>query len=44
MNAGYRDSCGRFDVPTKDETRSQYESNQIYCGVYKAANQASYNL
>ena len=24
MIAGYRDSCGWFDVPTKDETRFQY--------------------
>lgn len=37
MIAGYRDSCGWFDVPTKDETRFQYESNQIYCAAYKAA-------
>ncbi len=37
MIAGYRDSCGWFDVPTKDETRFQYESNQIYCEAYKAA-------
>ena len=37
MVAGYRDSCGWFDVPTKDETRFQYESNQIYCEAYKAA-------
>ena len=29
MIAGYRDSCGWFDVPTKDETRLQYESKQI---------------
>ncbi|MDE7220915.1 MAG: hypothetical protein K2O45_15080 [Oscillospiraceae bacterium] len=37
MIAGYRDSCSWFDVPTKDETRFQYESNQIYCEAYKAA-------
>ena len=37
MIAGYRDSCGWFDVPTKDETRFQYESAQIYCEAYKAA-------
>ena len=37
MMAGYRDSCGWFDVPTKDETRFQYESNQIYREAYKAA-------
>lgn len=37
MVAGYRDSCGWFNVPTKDETRFQYESNQIYCEAYKAA-------
>lgn len=37
MIAGYRDSCGWFDVPTKDESRFQYESNQIYCEAYKAA-------
>ena len=37
MSAGYRDSCGWFDVPTKDETRFQYESAQIYCEAYKAA-------
>ena len=37
MIAGYRDSCGWFDVPTKDETRFQYESNQIYCEAYKEA-------
>lgn len=37
MIAGYRDSCGWFDVPTKDETRFQYESNQIYCAAYKTA-------
>jgi len=37
MIAGYRESCGWFDVPTKDETRFQYESNQIYCAAYKAA-------
>lgn len=37
MIAGYRESCGWFDVPTKDETRFQYESNQIYCAAYKEA-------
>ena len=37
MIAGYRDSCGWFDVPTKDETRFQYESNQIYREAYNAA-------
>ena len=37
MIAGYRDSCGWFDVPTKDETRFQYESNHIYREAYKAA-------
>ena len=37
MIAGYRDSCGWFDVPTKDETLFQYESNQIYCEAYNAA-------
>lgn len=37
MIAGYRESGGWFDVPTKDETRFQYESNQIYCEAYKAA-------
>lgn len=37
MIAGYRDSCGWFDVPTKDETRFQHESAQIYCEAYKAA-------
>lgn len=37
MIAGYRDSCGWFDVPTKDETRFQYESNQIYREAYRAA-------
>ena len=37
MIAGYRDSCGWFDVPTKDETRFQYESAQIYCEAYRAA-------
>ncbi len=37
MVAGYRDSCGWFDVPTKDETRFQYESAQIYCEAYRAA-------
>lgn len=37
MIAGYRDSSGWFDVPTKDETRFQYESNQIYCEAYKEA-------
>ena len=37
MIAGYRDSCGWFDVPTKDETRFQYESNQIYYASYNEA-------
>ena len=37
MIAGYRESGGWFDVPTKDETRFQYESNQIYREAYKAA-------
>jgi hypothetical protein len=37
MMAGYRDSCGWFDVPTKDETRFQYESNQIYREAYNTA-------
>ena len=37
MIAGYRDSCGWFDVPTKDETRFQYESNQIYREAYNTA-------
>ena len=37
MIAGYRDSCGWFDVPTKDETRFQYESNQIYYAAYNEA-------
>lgn len=37
MIAGYGDSFGWTDVPTKDETRFQYESNQIYCEAYKAA-------
>lgn len=37
MIAGYRESDGWFDVPTKDETRFQYESNQIYCEAYRAA-------
>ena len=37
MIAGYRESGGWFDVPTKDETRFQYESNQIYCAAYRAA-------
>ena len=37
MIAGYRDSCGWFDVPTKDETRFQYESAQIYYKAYKEA-------
>ena len=37
MIAGYRESSGWFDVPTKDETRFQYESNQIYCEEYRAA-------
>lgn len=37
MIAGYRDSCGWFDVPAKDETRFQYESNHIYREAYKAA-------
>lgn len=36
MIAGYG-SFGWTDVPTKDETRFQYESNQIYCAAYKAA-------
>lgn len=36
MIAGYRDSCGWFNVPTKDETRFQYESNHIYREAYKA--------
>ena len=31
------DSCGWFNVPTKDETRFQYESNHIYREAYKAA-------
>ena len=37
MIAGYRESGGWFDVPTKDETRFQYKSNQIYREAYKAA-------
>jgi len=37
MIAGYGSSFGWVDVPTKDETRFQYESNQIYCAAYKAA-------
>ena len=37
MIAGYNRSCGWFDVPTKDETRFQYESNQIYYAAYNEA-------
>lgn len=37
MIAGYGSSFGWIDVPTKDETRFQYESNQIYCVAYKEA-------
>ena len=37
MIAGYRDSCGWFDVPTKDETRFQFESNQFYLEAYNSA-------
>ena len=37
MIAVYCDSCGWFDVPTKDETRFQYESNQIYREAYNTA-------
>ena len=37
MIAAYRDSCGWFACPTKDESRFQYESNQIYREAYNAA-------
>ena len=37
MIAAYRDSCGWFACPTEDESRFQYESNQIYYAVYNAA-------
>ena len=37
MIAGYGSSFGWIDVPTKDESRFQYESNQIYYEAYKAA-------
>lgn len=37
MIAGYRESGGWTSVPTADESRFQYESNQIYREAYKAA-------
>ena len=37
MIAAYRDSCGWFACPTEDESRFQYESNQIYRAAYNAA-------
>ncbi len=38
MIAGYNESFGGWtSVPTEDETRFQYESNQIYCEAYDAA-------
>lgn len=37
MIAGYGDSFGWTDVPTKDEMRFQYESTQIYYKAYKEA-------
>ena len=37
MIAAYRDSCGWFACPTEDESRFQYESNQIYYAAYNAA-------
>lgn len=37
MIAGYRDSCGWFDVPTADEMQFQSESMQIYYKAYKEA-------
>ena len=37
MIAGYRDGGGWTSVPTADETRFQYESNQIYREAYNAA-------
>lgn len=37
MIAGYRESGGWFPVPTADESRFQYESNQIYREAYNAA-------
>lgn len=37
MIAGYRDGGGWTSVPTADESRFQYESNQIYREAYNAA-------
>ena len=37
MIAGYREAEGWITVPTGDETRFQYESNQIYREAYNAA-------
>lgn len=37
MIAGYRENGGWFPVPTADESRFQYESNQIYREAYNAA-------
>ena len=37
MIAGYRDGGGWTSVPTADESRFQYESNQIYREAYRAA-------
>ena len=37
MIAGYRSDGGWTSVPTADESRFQYESNQIYREAYNAA-------